>query len=154
KENIAAVVMFNDTTGGDHTLKYNRIWWTNDPNYVGNIKGWGIKWKWGAKSVAQGGMSVGNVAAYNIIWNAQAGITCKTSSCYVTNNLIVTPLDGEYCFKFEAGDGSYDVQQDEKLLNNTCYGGHLVYQSMTDSCGPATCPCGTSSYCNSPVGPF
>jgi hypothetical protein len=142
-ENIAAITFFNDLTGGDHTAKYNRIWWTNDPNYVGNIKGWGIKFKHGAKSVAQGGMSVGNNVAFNIVWNAQVGITCKTSSCYFTNNLVVNPLPGDYCFRIEAGDGSYDVNQDEKLTNNTCVNGHLVNQNMTEQ-----------AYTDSPVGPF
>jgi len=137
--NVSGAVFFNDQFGGDHKFNWNRVWCTQAPGAPNRRCGSCVKWKHGAKSVAQGGMSVGNEMRGNICWNTENCLIANTSSMNVHGNLCYDAL--QYCFRFEEGNGNYNVLQDAHLHHNTCVNAHLANVSF-------------ENYAHSPYGPF
>lgn len=84
--NIAAITIFNDDSGGGHSLLYNRLGYTADPGAAGNDKGNCIKFKHGAERATHSG----NLVTGNICWNARNfGIGSFTSKVVARHNLFV-----------------------------------------------------------------
>lgn len=136
--NVQGIVIFNDDTGGDHTVSYNRIGYTADPDDAGNIKGNGIKFKHGAAASSHSG----NVVHKNIIWNVyNFGIRIYTGGIDVTNNLIVE--SGGDCMSHEEDSDSY--LQDSTWEYNTLVDCKL-FKVFSDNDG--------STYHADPVGPI
>lgn len=99
--NTTGIVIFNDVTGGDHTIAYNRIGWTAACDAGGAVHGGAIKFKHGADKDSHGG----NLVYGNLIWQAcEFAFGIFTGGVEVYNNLVV---DSEWGFQMTEDADSY-----------------------------------------------
>lgn len=103
-DNVSAIVIFNDNTGGNHRVEYNILGYTNAPSYAGNKKGTGGKFKHGANV----GTFTRNYIRGNLFVNTRMGWETGTASTTYSGNVF---LDSNRGIKIDSQTPTYNRDQ-------------------------------------------
>lgn len=137
--NVTAWVIFNDDTGGDHSVLYTRTGSTYDPTTADSEKMGCGKFKHGADASTHSG----NLIKGNICWNVYTyGFESYSSEVTAENNLVVV---GRKVAGFLIGEDADSYTQDAVIRFNTVIDGRL-FNISSDATG--------ATYHTDPYGPI